>query len=127
LTQQEADALADRANDLKKAVNAFRNQWFETLTPGLRDGLRNLSIVLGDEANDLTVVATRLTLVQLHEALANLRSITDGVNEAADRLSEVSKVMTIATSLVDLGTAIVSADPGAVLSAALSTLTSLKG
>jgi hypothetical protein len=127
LTQEQADQLADDALNLKMAVNAFRNQWFQTLTPGQRDGLQALFVTLGDDVDHLTVVATKLTLVGLQETLRHLREVTNGVNQAVAHLADWRKAITIATALVDLGTAIASGDPSRVLSAVEGTVKSVHG
>jgi len=127
LTQEHADQLADEALNLRIAVNAFRTQWFQTLTPGQRDGLQTLFVTLGDDVDHLTVVATKLTLVGLQETLRQLRDITAGVNQSVAHLADWRKAITIATSLVDLGAAIASGDPGGMLSAVQDTVKSVQG
>jgi len=126
LTAEQADELADATLRLKIAVGSFRNCFFNTLTPEQRDGLRSLTICLGDEVDHLTAVAIQLTLVDLRGTLTSLGEVTTGVNQAVAHLTNVGKVVTVATSLVDLGAAIASANPGAVLSAVQNAVTTIK-
>jgi len=49
------------------------------------------------------------------------------VNDAVAHLGDVRKVLTVATSLVGLGAAIASKDPGIVLAALNDTVTAVKG
>lgn len=126
LRPEQVDELANQALSLKKAVNAFRNTCFDTLTPELKDGLRTLAAVLGDEVDHLTAVAIKLSLADLQQSLSHLRDITAGVNHAVAHLGKVDDVLTIATSLVDLGVAMVSANPAAVLSALNKTVTAVR-
>ncbi|MFN0170696.1 MAG: hypothetical protein ACKV22_30105 [Bryobacteraceae bacterium] len=125
-TLEHADELANQALSLKKAVGAFRNTFFDTLTQDLREGLRTLATALGDEVDHLTAVAIKLSLADLQQSLSHLRDITAGVNDAVAHLGNVRDVLTIATSLVDLGGAIVSANPAAVLSALNNTVTAVR-
>jgi len=127
LTQEQADQLADDTLALRIAVNKFRGRFFDTLTPEQRDGLLSLSLRLGDEVDHLTAVATRLTLAKVQEAIGHIREITGQVNEAAAHLSDLSKMITIAASLVDLGAAIASENPGAVMLALRNTASTVKG
>ena len=125
LTAEQEDELADRALELKQAVGEFRNRFFESLTPGQRDGLQTLRVQLGDEVDHLTAVAIQLSLADLQKTLGHLRDITTGVNNAVAHLSEIRKVITIATAMVDLGTAIAAGNPGQALGAFESAGTSL--
>jgi cell division protein ZapA (FtsZ GTPase activity inhibitor) len=126
LTVEQADALADQALSLKKAVGEFRNRFFDTLTPDQRDGLRTLAAELGDQVDHLTAVAIQLSLVDLQATLAHLREIASGVNNAVAHLSEIRKVITVAAGLVDLGAAIASGNPGAVVQALQDTVTAIQ-
>ncbi len=126
LTVEQSDELANQVLSLKRAVGEFRNRFFDTLTPEQRDGLRTLAMELGNEVDHLTAVAIKLSLVDLQGTLADLRGITSGVNDAVAHLSEVRKVITIATALVDLGSAIATGSPSTVLSALKDTVTSIK-
>jgi len=127
MTPNLIDALADQALKLKIAVGDFRNTFFDTLTQAQRDGLRTLANQLGDEVDHLTAVAIRLSLDDLKDALSHLTGITAGVNDAVAHLGDVRKVLTVATSLVGLGAAIASKDPGIVLAALNDTVTAVKG
>lgn len=127
MTPNLIDALADQALKLKIAVGDFRNTFFDTLTQAQRDGLRTLANQLGDEVDHLTAVAIRLSLDDLKDALSHLTGITAGVNDAVAHLGDVRKVLTVATSLVGLGAAIASKDPGTVLAALNDTVTAVKG
>jgi cell division protein ZapA (FtsZ GTPase activity inhibitor) len=126
LTLDQADELANQALSLKKAVGAFRNTFFGTLTHDQRDGLRTLATELGDEVDHLTAVAIRLSLADLQQSLSHLRDITAGVNDTVAHLGNVRKVLTVATSLIDLGAAMVSANPAAVLPALNNTVAAIR-
>jgi hypothetical protein len=124
LTQELADELADKALALRVAVGAFRHDFFPVLTPEQREGLLNLSIALGDQVDHLTVVAVQLTLAGVREAIDDLGKVTTLVNRAVAHMSDLRKILTIATSLVDLGAAIVARDPGAAVAALQKTAAS---
>ena len=127
MTQQQADQLADQRLALKVAMGNFRNTFFDTLTPDQRDGLRNFCNLLGDEVDHLTNVAIQLSLADLQGSILQLGDITTGVNKAVDHLADLRKVLTVATSLVNLGVAVASGKPSTVLSALQSTVTAIKG
>lgn len=126
LTAEQADELADLALELKQAVGDFRNRFFDTLTPGQREGLQTLRVQLGDEVDHLTAVAIQLSLVDLQKTLGHLRDVTSGLNDAVAHLNEIRKVITVATALVELGTSIAAGNPGQALGAFENTVTSLK-
>ncbi len=126
MTPNPIDALADQALKLKIAVGEFRNTFFTTLTQDQRDGLQTLANQLGDQVDHLTAGAIRLSLDDLQDALSHLSGITAGVNDAVAHLGDVRKVLTAATSLVDLGAAIASKDPGTLLAALNATVTAIK-
>ena len=127
LTREQTDELANQALELKKAVGAFRNTFFNDLTQDQRDGLQALANELGDEVDHLTAVAIRLSLDELQETFAHLRDVTAGVKDAAAHLRNVGKVLTVATSLIGLGTAIASGEPVEVVSALNDTAAAVKG
>ena len=126
LTLEQQDELADQSLRLKMAAGDFIDRFFDILTPEQRDGLRTLRRELGDEVDHLTAVAIQLTLANLQTSLGHLKQVTTGVTEAVVHLNDVRKVITIATSLIDLGAAIASANPGAVLSALKNTVTAVE-
>lgn len=126
MTPDQADELANAALNLKKAVGAFRNTFFATLTEDQREDLQSLAAELGDETDHLTAVAIKLSLADLQQSLTHLRDIAKGVNGAVAHLGELRKVLTVTASLISLGSAIATGDPAGVLSALSSTSAAIR-
>src|SRR4051812_14874428 len=114
LTTSEQAEIASQRLDLRRAVRAYRDRFFDELTPEQRSQIRDFWTLLGDDVDHLVAVAIRMSLAELQESMASLGKVTDGLKNAVDHLNEVRKVITIATSLVDLGAAIATASPTGV-------------
>ena len=126
LTQQQARDLAEEFFELSKAVGDFRFDHFDTLTPEERAALQSLQQQLSNQSNHFTAIAIQVTLDDLQGSLARIGQITGQVKHAVTTLNDVRRVIGIATSVVGLGAAIATGNPGTIIAAIEDTAQSVR-
>lgn len=115
----EAGQLADLFNSLSQAVTDFR---LADHTPPISAAdsasLKTKAEALEDLANSFIAQAIGATLQSIQSDLANIKAVTAQAKAQVGVLNDVSRVISIATSALSLGTAIASGNPLSIVSAA---------
>jgi hypothetical protein len=117
LTQDQVRALAEDFFEISKAVGDYRFAHFEDLAPDQLNALHSLQQQLSNQSNHLTAVAIEITLDDLQPTLDRINQITGQVNTAVKTLNDIRRVITITTSIVNLGAAIASGSPAKIAAA----------
>jgi septal ring factor EnvC (AmiA/AmiB activator) len=126
LTEDQVRTLADGFFAASQAVGEFRLAHFTENTMEEQAQLRTLQNALRQQSIELTADAIRETLERLKPTLEHIGAVTKQVNEAVAKLKEVRQVITIATSFVNLGGAIVTGNPAAIAAALGSTVSAVE-
>jgi hypothetical protein len=115
----EAGNLADLFNALSQAVDDFRlGDTIPADTP--RDQVARLkdeAQALEDRAHHFTAEAIGATLQSIQPDLANIKAVTAEAKTEVGILNDVSKVISIATLGLSLGTAIAAGNPASIAAA----------
>jgi len=74
---------------------------------------------------ELVARSIKGTAVQLKDAVSGLKKATKNANDALDTLDNIRSVIKVATSLVNLGLAVASGNPGAIIKAAGNVLSTV--
>ncbi|MGA2147408.1 MAG: hypothetical protein ABSH49_20875 [Bryobacteraceae bacterium] len=115
----EAGNLADLFNSLSQALDDFRLADHVPPIPTDQLGrLKDEAQALEDRAHYFTAQAIGATLQSIQSDLANIKTVTAQAKAQVGVLNDVSKVISIATSALSLGTAIAAGNPASVVSAA---------
>ena len=115
----EAGQLADLFNDLSQAIDDFRlSDLVPPLTTNEMSRLKDEAQAMEDRAHYFTARAIGATLQSIQSDLANIKAITAQANQQLGVLKQVSKVISIATSALSLGTAIAAGNPASIVAAA---------
>jgi hypothetical protein len=114
----EANALANLFYSLSQALDNFRLGDFNPpLSGDNAASLKAEAQALDDRAHEFTAQAIGATLQTIQADLAKIKDVTNQAIHQLGVLNDVSKVISIATSALSLGTAIVSGDPLAIVGA----------
>ena len=120
----EAGQLADLFNNLSQALDDYRLG--DHIPPVPADQLARLQ-ALEDRAHYCTAQAIGATLQSIHSDLANIKAVTEQAKAQVGVLNDVSKVISIATSALRLGTAIAAGNPVSIADAADALAQTLAG
>jgi hypothetical protein len=124
----EAGRLADLFNNLSQALDDYRLG--DHIPPVPADQLARLkdkAQALEDRAHYCTAQAIGATLQSIHSDLANIKAVTEQAKAQVGVLNDVSKVISIATSALRLGTAIAAGNPVSIADAADALAQTLAG
>jgi uncharacterized protein (DUF2342 family) len=114
----EANNLASLFNDLSQTVDDFRLKFSPPLPNDQMTRLKDESQALEDRAHYFTAEAIGVTLEAIQPDLANIKDVTAQAKDQLETLNDVAKGITIATSVLSLGTAIAAGNPASILAAA---------
>ena len=115
----EAGILVDLFNDFSQSLDDFRLGDFNPPLPAdLMARLKDEAQAMEDRAHHFTAQAIGATLQAIQPDLANIKAVTAEAKEQLGQLNDVSKVISIATSVLSLGTAIAAGNPISIAAAA---------
>jgi hypothetical protein len=117
LKGSDANDLATLFNEFSQAVDDFRLSFEPPLAPSQMARLKDESQALEDRAHYFTAEAIGPTLESLQSDLASVKAVTAQAKAQLSGLNDVAKGITIATSVLSLGTAIAAGDPTTILAA----------
>jgi predicted trehalose synthase len=124
----EAGQLADLFNDLSQALDEFRLADHNPSIPADQlSRLKDEAQALEDRAHYFTAQAIGATLQSIQPDLANIKAVTAQAKTQVGVLNDVSKVISIATSALGLGTAIAAGNPMAIAAATNGLVQALAG
>jgi hypothetical protein len=115
----EAGQLADLFNSLSQALDDFRLADHTPPVPADQLArLKDKAQAMEDRAHFFTAQAIGETLQSVQPDLANIKAVTAQAKTQVTVLNDVSKVISIATSALSLGTAIAAGNPASIVAAA---------
>ena len=121
ISNDQLEAIAQALNDIGAEASHLRLQAIHAGTPASDADMRQLlglSLQLTELASTFALRAAEVTLADAGGAAAQVKAATDQANRALDHLRQVDKAISIASAVVVLATAVFSADPGQIASAA---------
>jgi hypothetical protein len=124
----EAGQLADLFNNLSQALDDYRLD--DHVSPIPADQLARLkdeAQSLEDRAHYFTAQAIGATLQSIQSDLVKIKGVTAQAKDQVSKLNDVSKVISIATSALSLGTAIAAGNPVSIVAAADALAQTLAG
>lgn len=114
LTAAQAGQLADYFHQLAQFTGDYIQANKEGLTDDKRNALYDLQFKLLKHSGEINAQAATLVVEEAEQSLEAMDAITAEVKATLKKLADIQKVINIATSLVNLGTAILSKDPRAI-------------
>ena len=115
----EAGQMADLFNALSQAIDDFRlSDMVPPLTADEASRLKDEAQAMEDRAHYFTAQAIGATLQSIQPDLATIKAMAVEATNQLGVLDEVSKVISIATSALSLGTAIAAGNPMSISAAA---------
>ncbi|MEH6408612.1 MAG: hypothetical protein V7767_15150 [Leeuwenhoekiella sp.] len=115
LTSAEATHLANRFYKLAVAINDFRFNNWKKLTDIQKEELNQRQRSILKYGEDILTLSTNLAMKEVESSLAEIEDITTQIQETITTLEDIPKGINIAGAIVNLGAAIVSANPQALV------------
>jgi hypothetical protein len=117
LTPLQATHLADNFLDLAKAIGDFRyNNWY-SLTDEEKQNLAALKSSIMNYGEDILALSTTLIMDDVQTSLGQINNITSQIKGTIQTLHNIQKGFDVASSIVNLGAAIISLNPQSVVKA----------
>ena len=124
----EAGQLADLFNSLSQALDNFRlSDQDPPIPPDQLARIKDEAQALEDRAHFFTAQAIGVTLQSIQPDLENIKAVTAQAKNQLGVLNDVSKVISIATSALSLGTAIAAGNPASIVAASGALAQTLAG
>ena len=115
ITDENARDIADDLLAAANEINAFTD--LNQTTPDQRTRLRQAAKALLRDSGSMTATAVGLTIGEMRDESAELRDAIGRAQEKLETLENAAQAIRVATGLVDLASAILGKDPGAVVKA----------
>lgn len=109
---QEVFELSDYFHQLGNAIGEYIQLHKAKLTDDERNDLFDKQIELLQLSGKINIRGISLVFEDMQDALQQMNDITGKVKKTVERTLAVQDAIDIATSLVGIGTAIISQDPG---------------
>ena len=112
---QQVFMLSDYFGSLANSIGEYIDFNKGNMGVEERNRLYDAEIDLARMAGEINMIGVNLVFEDVNDMLNQLEVITEGVKKAVKKALAVQDAINIATSLVTIGTAIVSKDPKAIL------------
>jgi hypothetical protein len=117
LTANEARELAQSFRNVSVSLGNYRFNHWDTLTKPQRDTIESMEWTLLNTSSDFITFAVGLTLDEAQASLERIQEATTKAKKAIETIESIRKVITIAGAVIKLGAAIVTKDPGMIVTA----------
>lgn len=117
LTAKQVNELANSFLAMAQAVGDYRYLNYDSITKGQKQKLKSLHWSVLQTADDLYTLSASLTLDDAQTALEAIDKISKDMKASYKKLKDVQKAIKLATSMVVLGSAVLSKNPFALLEA----------
>ncbi len=123
----EARRLAALFDDFSTSVDEYRLTLPDDTPKEQLSRLKIQAQILESQSHQFTADAIGATLAAIQHDLAHVKEVTAQAKDQLNVLNSVAKAISIASSAVDLGLAIVSGSPGGILAATESLAQQITG
>ena len=124
---QQVFTLSDCFHIMGNAVRDYIDKNKNSLGDDERNNLFDFQINLLQQAADINMLGTAMVFDDVSQAVAQLGDISTSLKKAVKKAQAVQKVINIATSVVELGTAILSRNPKEIGTKTAAAFNTIKG
>ena len=111
LTSGQVNELADYFLAMAQALGDYRQQNIDHLLGPNNQEIKELQAAIRKYADDLYTLSASLVLDDVQESLAAIGEITNQIKSTYAELKDVQKAINIASSVINLGKAILEKNP----------------
>lgn len=117
LTAQQVKELSRHFFSVAQSLTQFREAHWDELTKAEHQRLSRLQWSVYNSSDDLLALSASMALDEVQETLRQINEATQQANQAIEATGNVDRVIGIATRVMQLGGAVVSQSPLAIISA----------
>lgn len=117
LSEIDAGEIADRFLEAARGIDDYLDSHWENISRSEYETMSESARTLLRVSSFLTTEAVQLSIDQMEDAAMQLKQVITDAKESLGTLQNIRTAIRVAAGLVDLATAIMSRDPGAVLKA----------
>ena len=114
LTSKQANSIADTFKGIAKEVGDYRMNNYDRMSPTQRIDIENLQDNILEQADKLYTESATLVMNDIQNSLATIENVTTEIQETIHGLQDIQKAIDIASSVLNLGAAILSKDPQSI-------------
>ena len=114
LTSQQANQIAGNFLALAQSIGNYRYKNFERLSKSSNQQIKELHLEILEYADNLYTLSATLVMSDVKESLASINHISAQIDETYKTLQSIQKAINIATSIINLGEAIISKSPQSI-------------
>lgn len=124
---QQVFTLSDFFHVMGNAVRDYIDKNKNSLGDDERNYLFDFQINLLQQAADINMLGTAMVFDNVSQTISQLSDISISLKKAVKKAQSVQKVINIATSVVELGTSILSRNPKEIVAKTVAAFNALKG
>lgn len=124
---QQVFTLSDCFHVMGNAVRDYIDKNKNSLGDDERNYLFDFQINLLQQAADINMLGTAMVFDNVSQTISQLSDISISLKKAEKKAQSVQKVINIATSVVELGTSILSRNPKEIVAKTVAAFNALKG
>lgn len=117
LNSKQARELAINFFALANLIGEYRYEYKESLSTPHKIELKNLYDEISLSGTQMLAISTKLAMDEVKESLLQIDTITIQIKNSIKTLKDIQKVINIATTIVNLGSSIISKNPLAIATA----------
>lgn len=114
LTSKQANSIADTFKGIAKEVGDYRMKNYDKMSPIQRIDIDNLQDNILEQADKLYTESATLVMNDIQNSLATIEKVTTEIQGTIHGLQDIQKAIDIASSVLNLGAAILSKDPQSI-------------
>ena len=108
LTSEQVTSIAKLLNRIANSVEGYRDQNYSQMSSAQRSDIENLRDQILEQSNKLYTESTILVMDDVQNSLAIIEKVTSEIQETYKNLQNIQKAIDIASSVLNLGAAILS-------------------
>ena len=124
---QQVFTLSDCFHVMGNAIRDYIDKNKNSLGDDERNDLFDFQINLLQQAADINMLGNAMVFDDVNQAVSQLSDISTSLKRAVKKAQAVQKVVNIATSVVELGTAILSLNPKEIGTKTAAAFNTIKG
>ena len=114
LTSEQVTSIAKLLNRIANSIEEYRDQNYSRMSSAQRSVIENLRDQILEQSNKLYTESTILVMDEVQNSLAIIEKVTLEMQETYKNLQNIQKAIDVASSVLNLGAAILSKNPTSI-------------
>jgi hypothetical protein len=115
LTSEQVTSIAKLLNKNANSIDEYLNQNYEHMSPVQNSNIKDLRDQILEQSSKLYTESTILVMDDVQNTLDIIEIVTSRIQKTYKNLKDIQKAIDIASSVLNLGAAILSKDPKSIV------------